>query len=231
MGWLLGDRASRVLSGIWYWLWGIPVASGGKVAEGVARDALSAMQQSVMDLAESVATLVAAYQRAREQYEGKVQESRDAEQQAVMAHQAGNEEAARMAMSKAILIETLLPQLREQVTQAEQVVTAAKDKLKREREKLETYKIQMQNLQAVAEVNKALATIARTSNQLDIGSAQSQFDTAQAAIEQNHLKVNARLEVLENPVEQLQAELDQMGLDAEITRRLERFYQNKRPAA
>ncbi len=225
--WLMGDRAGRVIVGTWHWLWGIPVEPGGKIAEEVAQEALSGMQQSVAQLAQSVASLIASYQRAKEKYASKEKEFHQAEHQARLAQQMGNEEVARLAMSKAILIERLLPQLQDQVQRAEKVVQAAREKLRREQEKLETYRIQMQNLKDINEVNEALAAIARTSSSLDIDSARSQFESAQSAIEKRYLRTNAQMEVAENPAEQLQADLDQMTLDDEITQRLKQLSSSK----
>ncbi|NJK73671.1 MAG: PspA/IM30 family protein, partial [Microcoleus sp. SU_5_6] len=38
--WLMGDKAGRTLVGVWNWLWGIPVESGGQVAVEVAEESL-----------------------------------------------------------------------------------------------------------------------------------------------------------------------------------------------
>jgi phage shock protein A len=221
--WFMGDRAGRVIVGIWHWLWGIPIEPGGKIAEEVAQEAIYAMQQSVLQLTQSVAALIASYQRAKEKYQSKEKEFHHAEQQAMLAQRMGNEVAARLAMSKAILIERLLPPLQERVQQAEKVVQAAKEKLQQEQEKLETYKVQMQNLKDISEVHEALAAIARTNNTLNIDSARSQFESAQSAIEKRYLRTNAQLEVSENPTERLQADLDRITLDHEITQRLKQL--------
>jgi phage shock protein A len=219
--WFLGERAGRVMSATWSWLWGLPVESGGKVAVEVAQESLQAMQRSVFQLTQSVATLMAAYQQAKNKYEIKQREFRQAEQQAILAHKQGNEEAARMAMTKAILIDRLLPPLVEQVTQAETVVLAAKDKLNRERQKLETYKLEMQNLKDLAELNEALAVIAQVNSEIEVDSARSQFATAQASVQRRHLQMSAQAELSENPAEKLTADLVQMTLDDEIAQRLQ----------
>jgi phage shock protein A len=217
--WLIGERAGRSLVGIWHWLWGIPVESGGKIAVEVARESIESMQRSIAQLTESVATVVAAYEKAKRKYEIKYGEFKQAEQQALIAHQQGNEEAARLAMSKAIVIERLLPKITEQVAQAEKVVLASKEKLNREREKLELYQTEMQNLTAIAEINEALATIAKIDSSLNLDSARYQFESAQTAIEGKYLKVNAQTELSESHIEQMQSDLDRLVLDDEITRR------------
>lgn len=218
--WLLGDRAARLVVATWNWLWGIPVESGGKVAVEVAQESLHSMQQSVVHLTESVAKVVAAHRQAREKYEAKKKELQQAEHQALLAKQVGNQEAARLAMMQAIMIERLLTQLEERVKQAEQIMIVSKEKLERERHKLEAYKAQMQNLKALSEVNEALAVIAKVNTDLNLDSARSHFEAAESAVQHRHLKVNALSELSENPTENLVAELNQLTLDDEITQRL-----------
>ena len=221
--WLVGDRAGHVMVATWHWLWGIPIQPGGKIAEEVAQESLYSMQKSVEELAQAVASLMASYQRAKDKYETKKKEFQQAEQQALLAQGMKNEKAARLAMSKAILIERVLPQLQNQVEEADKIVKAAQEKLRQEQEKLETYKLQMQNLKDISEINDALAAISRTHNSINIDSARSQFESAQAAIETRYLRTNAQLEMAQNPVEVMQAELEQMTLNDEITQRLNKL--------
>jgi phage shock protein A len=219
--WLMGDKAGRTIVGAWNWMWGLPVESGGPVAVAVAEESLRSMQESVQKLAAAVSTQVAAYQRAKTKYEEKVREMQTLERQAITAQRNGNEEAARLAMSKVIQTEQILPQLESQVKQAEQYVNASKDKLNRERMKLEAYKTDMQNMKDMAVINEALRDISKVNNDLSIDSARSQFDRAKNAVHDHHLKQQALAEISENPQERLQAELENMTLDDEVNRRLE----------
>ena len=219
--WLLGDKAGRTILGTWNWLWGIPIESGGRVAVEVAEESLRSMQESVQKLTQAVATQVAAYQRAKQKYEEKVKELRTSESQAMTGQRNGNEEAARLAMTKVLQIEQLLPQLEEQVKQAEQFVNASKDKLNRERTKIEQYKTDMQNMKDVSEINEALSAMAKVNSDLDIDSARSQFEAAKGAVQRRNLRVNAQAELSENPTEKLNAELEKMTLDDEVARRLQ----------
>lgn len=191
----------------------------GLIAVEVARESVQSMQQSVAQLAESVATAVAAYEKVKAKYTAKQHEFKQAENQALLAYQQGHEEAARLAMSRAIALERLLPKMGEQVAQAEKVVVGAREKLHREREKLEAYQTEMQNLKALAEINEALETIAQVDSSLDINSARYQFESAQAAVEERYLRANAQVELSENPAERLQSELDHLMLNDEISRR------------
>ena len=218
--WLMGDKAGRTIVGAWNWMWGLPVESGGPVAVAVAEESLRSMQESVQKLAAAVSTQVAAYQRAKTKYEEKVREMQTVERQAITAKRNGNDEAARFAMSKLIQTEQILPQLESQVKQAEQYVTASKDKLNRERMKLEAYKTDMQNMKDMAVINEALRDISKVNNDLSIDSARSQFEQAKNAVQNHHLEQQALAEISENPQERLQAELENMTLDDEVNRRL-----------
>ncbi|BAZ48338.1 PspA/IM30 family protein [Nostoc sp. NIES-4103] len=219
--WLMGEKAGRTIVGSWNWLWGMPVESGGKVAVAVAEESLQSMQESVQKLAQAVAMQEASYQTAKSKYQTKVKELQTLEQQVSIAQRSGNQEAARMAMTKVIQTEQILPKLEEMVKQAEAAVNASKDKLNRERIKLETYKADMQNMKDMSEVNEALAMIAKVNNKFDIGSAKSDFEKAKNAVERRNLQSNALAEMSENPVEKLQADIERLTIDDEVSRRLQ----------
>lgn len=221
--WIMGERAGRTIVGTWNWLWGMPVESGGKVAVAVAEESLQSMQEAVQKLAGAVAAQEGAYKTAKAKYETKIKEFNVLEQQAMIAQRGGNEEAARMAMTKAIQTEQILPKLEEMVKQAETAVKASKDKLNRERMKLESYKADMQNMKDMSDVNDALAMIAKVNNEFDIGSAKSDFEKAKGAVERRNLQTEALADLSENPAEKLQAEMENMTLDDEVARRLHRL--------
>ena len=216
----MGDRAGRVIVGSWRWLWGLPVESGGKVAVAVAEESLQSMQESVQQLAKAVAQQAGAYERARSKHQDKIEELRAYEQQARLAQKAGQDDGARLAMSRAIQIEKLLPALDQQVQQAGKFVEASKEKLNRERIKLEQYKSDMQNMKDLAEVNAALESIAKVNNEFDIGSARSSFQAAKNAVESRNMTNAALAELSENPQEKLAADLDQLSLDDQVAQRL-----------
>ncbi len=225
--WLVGEKAGRTIVGGWNWLWGIPVESGGRVSVEVAEESLRAMQESVQKLAAGVATQVAAYERAKQKYEAKVKEMQTFESQAMTAQRNGNQDAARLAMSKVIQTEQILPQLEAQVLQAEKFVEASKDKLKRERQKLEEYKTDLSNMKDMQEINQALGAITKVNDSLSIDSARSQFEQAKGAVERRNLKEKALAELSEDPTEKLQADLENMTVDDEVTRRLQRLENSK----
>jgi phage shock protein A len=218
--WLVGDRTGRVMTATWNWLLGIPIEANAQIAKEVAAESLISMQGSVNKLMEAVATVITAYQQALRIYEAKQKEAQVAEDQAILAHEQGDEEFAYLAMGKAIQIEFLLPQLHERVTQAEQLAEQMKLKLKQERQKLEQFKIEMQNLSALAEVNQALAAIAKTGGDLEMGTARAQFEQAGKAIEHQYLRGSVRAELSQNPNDALQANFDKLSLNDQITQRL-----------
>lgn len=221
--WLLGDRAAQTLIATWNWLWGIPIESGGKIAVEAAQESLYTMQEAVQQLTESVAQMTGSYQKAQQKLKSKQQELEQIEQQALVAKQRGNEPAARLAMGKVIMIERLLPALEAQVTQAEQILAAQRDRLLREQHRLETYKQELQNLKDLSEVNEALKAITQLDSNIQVTAARSQFENAQSAIQQRYLKTNALAELSENPTEKLAADLENLTLDEEISYRLGQF--------
>lgn len=91
-------------------------AQGGRqVGRELARESLLAIQQSA-------ASLAASYQCAKDLYDSKQQEFKQAEQQAILAYERGNKKAGNLAMGKAIAIKLILLQLAEQLRQAEQML-------------------------------------------------------------------------------------------------------------
>jgi phage shock protein A len=221
--WLMGEKAGRTVMATWNWLWGIPVESGGKVAVAIAEDSLQSMQQAVQRLATAVAAQEAAYKTAKSKYQTKAKELQTLEKQAYTAQELGDEEEAKLAMTMAIQTEQILPRLEEMVLQAERAVGASKDKLNRERLKLETYKAEMQNMRDISEVNAALEEIAKVNNEFDIGSAKHEFEKAKDAVERRNFTAQALAELSENSADKLQADIENMALNDEVARRLEKL--------
>lgn len=225
---LVGDTAGRSIVGSWKWLWGLPVESGGKIAQQVAQETIESMQQSVAQLTDSVAKVVAAYEQAKSKHYQKQEEIYKAQKQAETAHQSGNQEAVRLAFTKVIMLEKLLPQLQNQVAEVEKIMLGVKEKLSREKEKLETYKLEMANLNALSEINQALSEVNRISVGLNISSAHSQFTEAKQAIEGRYIQENVKSELLEDTTEKIESDLDQITLANEINRRLKQLENSKK---
>ncbi|MBC7879757.1 MAG: PspA/IM30 family protein [Anaerolineae bacterium] len=217
---LLGERAGRVVVSFWNWLWGKPVEAGGDVSVRVAEEALRDIQSSVQRLTQAVATQVSAYRRAQQLYQQKVKEYQTGEQQALLAKQQGRLDLARQAMSKALSVEQILPELEERVQKAEAYATAARTRLAKEQLQLEAYKSRLQNLKDLNEVNNALAEMAKVSSEFNIDSARSQFEDASNAVQRKQLQVEALNELSESPTQKADEELQAMSLDAELERRL-----------
>jgi phage shock protein A len=193
------------------------------VAVAVAEESLQSMQEGVHRLAEAVAIQDASYQKAKKMHEAKLKELEVLNRQVATAQKLGNDLAARQTMTKVIQIEQVLPNLESMIRQAEQAVNQSKAKLNRERVKIESYKSDMQNMKDLAEVNEALAIIASVNNEFDIGSAKSQFEEAKNAVETRNLRTNALAALSENPIAVVNAEIEQMTLEDEVTRRLQQI--------
>ena len=217
--WLLGDTAGRTSVAIWKYLWGIPVEGGGKIAQKVAQESIASMQESISQLSHAVAKVVSTQNLAQQQYDNKLKEYHEAEKQAQLAHSNGNEDAARLAITKAIAIDKILPQLRERVETTQITTNKAKAKLKREIEKLETYKLELENLKSLTLVNQAMAEIDGISDEWGFNSARTQFTEVKNSIEKRALLEEAKVELAENPNEVLAGEIDALSLEAEIEKR------------
>jgi phage shock protein A len=224
--WLLGETAGRTSIAVWKRLWGMPVEAGGKIAEKVAQEALISMQESIAELTNAVAKVVATYNLAQQQYNNKQEEFQLSERQAQLAHRNGNEELARLAITKAIAIEKILPQLSERVGAVQITMNKAKAKLQRETEKLEAYKLELANLKSLTLVNEAMGEIGSISTALDLDAAQSQFGDAKNSIEKRSLLEEARAELSENPSAALADEIDALSLEAEIEKRFKSLTSN-----
>ncbi|MBC8121399.1 MAG: PspA/IM30 family protein, partial [Gemmatimonadaceae bacterium] len=183
-------------------------------------EAFRDIQISVQRLTEAVATQVSAYRRAQQLYQQKVKEYETFERQALTAKQQGRTELARQALSKALTIEQILPELQERVQKAEAYANAARARLEKEQLQLEEYKSRLQNMKDLNEINNALATMAQVSDQYNIDSARTQFEEASGAVQRKKFQVEALNELSENPGEKVEQELKQLSLDAELDRRL-----------
>lgn len=95
--WLLGEKAGRFTESKWKWLWGISPES---------REVLKPLIQK--------------YEQTRQAYEGKLRELQRCDRQVLSAQRNGDVEAMHSASLQVTQLETLLPQLEEQVKQAEQ---------------------------------------------------------------------------------------------------------------
>jgi phage shock protein A len=214
--WFLGDKAGTTLVSAWNWLWGIPIESGEKIAVEAARESLDMMQRAIADLTDSVAKVEAAHKTALAKYGEKKNEHSELLQQVAIAYQKGHADLAQLAMAKAIAVERIPPSMQERVNQVEEVLKAAKGKLRREQDKLEMYKLEMSNLKAMGSINEAMGSINDIDNDLNLNGTQERFDDAGEAIQNRYWQENARMELSENSNEKIRLELDELNLDDEI---------------
>ena len=218
---ILGEKAGNTVIAVWRWAWGLPIETGGKVAKNVAQQSLQDMNEKIQQLAAGVAKVVAAHDKAKTKYLEKRKEIDYAKQQAKIANDKGNKDAAKIAITKVIMMEKIMPKLEEMVNKSEEIMTTAQDNLQREKEKLETYKLELANLSTLTEMNEAMNKISATTNSLDLGSATSQFSEAQSAIEGRYLEEMSVIELSESSTDKLGRQLDDLTLEDEISKRLE----------
>lgn len=218
---LFGERAGRFIVVTWNWLWGISEPSEQEQAVNEAEKSLAQMQASVEKLTQAVAVQVQNYQDAEERYSNKVKEYQNLETKAKALQANGNIESARLTIIQAIQLEKILPQLKENVENAEKYVTAAKQQLMREKEKLETYKSELANMQAVQEVNAALEQMVAVNNSYNIDAAKSQFEAAKETVNNRQVEVQALYELSQSEGDNFDNKMEDMSLEDEVSRRLE----------
>jgi len=128
-------------------------------------------------------------------------------------------------MVKVLSLEKILPAMKDRVDNAEKVVIAAKEKLRKEQEKIEHYKLEMSNLKAISSMNEALGKINEFDSSLNLNTSRDRFEDANEAINDRYRKENVYSELSENYSEKLAQEIDFLSLDDEINRRLAEFNQ------
>lgn len=229
--WLMGERGGQATVAVWNWLWGVPDESPEpQVSLEAAEQSLQLMGESVKKLEAAVSTQRAAYKRARQKYQEKLAEIEKLNQEAMIAQQNGNEYQARLAMSKAIQIEKILPQLEQQLKRVEDYVNSSQEQLNNERIKLETYQTDVANLKDMQEMNEALDCVAKVNNQFDTNSARSQLEEIKNTVEQRNLEQQALAELTMNADEKLGADIERLATEDEISRRLESFRKSHQPS-
>lgn len=227
--WLMGERAGRVTISTWKWLWGISNESAEpEFSLEMAEESLQLMRESIQKLEAAVLSQRDTYERAVQKYREKQAEITALEEEAVTAQDNGDEYQTRLAMSKAIQIEKILPQLEQQVQRAENYLNLSQEQLNQERIKLETYQTDLANLRDMQEINAALDQVAQVNNQFDTNSARSQLDEIKNRVEQRSLEAQAIAELTLNTDERLGSDIDRLETEDEIARRLERIRKSRR---
>lgn len=183
------------------------------------------MQQSVNKLIESVAQVGLVHAQAQAKLSEHQLELRKAHDQAALALKDGNEEDAHLAIAKALNPGKISPNLSHMVEQSQQLLDLAKQDLQIEREKLETCRFEMGNLQAIAEMNEAQGQVMKLSGSFSSDSARSQFESAEAAIKTQNLKVVAQRELSQSPTQALEKQLDDLTQSDAIEHRLKSIKQ------
>lgn len=218
--WILGERAYRTIGAAWNWMWGRAANEGGEMSVAVAEQSVIDMSNAVRQLAEAVGIQQGSYNQAVEKYQGKVREHEQFTQKALIAQQQGNEELAKAAMAKVIAIEGVLPSMEAAVNQAKSLLDTSIGRLEDQRRRLESNRTDLANMKDMAQVNAALKAVADLNPETNMLGAQSDFDRAKQAVLSQGARTNAVLALSEDPNAKLAKELDSLGQDQEIARRL-----------
>jgi phage shock protein A len=181
--WLMGDRAGKVTTDVWDWLWGkepptAPQPSQEDTLE-IAERSLALMSQSVASLSNAVGQQASSYKKLQVEYDKKAQEIQGLEREAAIAAKKGRERDARLTLVKVIQQEALLEQLHAQIDRVEELLISSQNRLTQEQLEVERYRTEIQNTRDLSRVNTALREIARVNDEFDGGSAKSTLDNAQ----------------------------------------------------
>lgn len=222
--WLMGDWAGRLTINTWNWLWGKPLEASPPAGPDVittAEQSLKTMQQSVEELEQTVRTQRTAYRQAELKYQGKLRQVRSYEQQAAIAQQQGNTTGARLAMTQAVQLEKLLPQIEERLHQAREFLQTSEVRLQREMIQLEAYRLDVEHLKDMAELGNVLDPISQPSRQQDLDAARSHLDEARSHLQLQRLEEQALAEL--SPAHSPDTDWEQDQLEEEVARRLQQF--------
>lgn len=225
--WLMGERGGHITVAIWNWLWGISEAPQEEESEpgaiAVAEASLQAMQESVKKLAQASNQQYEGYRQAKRKYLQRVRELEQLEELAAQAQREGKQDAAQATILRVMQLEQFLPQLEEQVKQAEQFANESQAILRRERSRLEAYREDLRDLKDLAEINEALAEIAQLHDRQDMASTRAQFEQAKTSVHQRYLERQAYAELLANSSNPTGTTADPTTPEAEVARRLQQL--------
>ncbi|MEM8721638.1 MAG: PspA/IM30 family protein [Cyanobacteria bacterium P01_G01_bin.39] len=223
--WLLGETAGRTIISAWKWLWDLPVESGKGIAQNVAQESILSMQESITQLNNAVTKLVAAYDLAKQNYYIRLGEFNLAKKHVKIAYSKGKKNTLKSAVTKVITFKKALLESRDIVVQAQANVEKSQEKLTKEIEKLESYKLEMKNIEIISTINMAMEEISQITAELDLELASSQFVSARDAIEQKALLESAKADLAKNLQQKLETEIDLSSCFTKVT---EDISQNKK---
>ncbi|TVR14085.1 MAG: PspA/IM30 family protein [Phormidium sp. GEM2.Bin31] len=227
--WLMGDWAGRITINTWNWLWGKPPEAPPDSEADVITTAelsLKTMQQSVQDLEQTVRAQRSAYRQAELKYKAKLRQVESYEKQAAIAQQQGDKAGARLAMTQAIRLEKLLPQIGDRLHHAQAFLQSSEERLQRETIQLEAYRLDVEHLKDMAELGDVLDPMSQMSRQQDLESARSHLDDARSRLELQRLEEQALTELSQTQPGDMEADSEHYHLNEEVERRLQQFDQS-----
>lgn len=224
--WFLGDRAGWIVIAIWTWLWCVPDGSDCQSNVETTHRSLQVMQRSVQKLAELVSMQGVTYEKARDRYLEKQQIIKQLQDQAGFAIRQGNESAARLVMARSIELEKVLPMLRQQVDRAEALLQTSKSCLEKEQLSLEAYRIRIQSLRDLSEINQTLTTVAQLDWPSSHEQADAELETMGQTLEEEYNTLSSEAMLTESWTDQLNNKWEAMSLNDAISERLQQLKQS-----
>jgi phage shock protein A len=225
--WLMGDSLGPITIEIWQWLWSLEsqptppptaptVTAADKAAVEGAEVSIRAMQMQISTLELAVKQVVAAAKLASEQYAAKHRQCQDLEALALAAQTEGDVSAARLAMSQAIIIDRILPQMLERVERAQDLARSAQIKLAQERESLSIAQTEIETLKAMVAMNQSLSQTENFSQSFRSNSLPDRFQVVRSEIEYRNQELETMYELT---IDEDQVFSDR-ELDLEIAKKL-----------
>lgn len=192
--WLLGDRAGRVAMGTISWLIGQPIEKGDAKAVAIGREALVDIEQNVHLMTSAVAEQQAALAQATNLYNDMQQQSLRLQSQAEQLVAAGAEDDALTVLSELEVVESSLPQLKQQCEVAEANFENSKDNLIEMQRSLKQMQAQQKVAASMEKVTAALSK-ANALSGVSSNSAKSTLEDVHSAVKQRSLVETAKAQL------------------------------------
>ncbi len=230
VNWLMGDRAGKVTTDAWDWLWGKepPVAPPPSQEDtlAIAERALAQMTKSVTNLSAAVAQQASSYKNLQVQYDRQAQEIKALEQEAANAAKKGRERDARLTLARVIQQEALLAQLFTQVDRAEALLLSSQNRLTQEQMEVERYRTEIRQTRDISRVNTALREIARVNDEFDGDSAKSTLENAQLQATEYEMQQKLVADISLNRSAQAEQDSD-LNIQNQVNERLAKLKNNR----
>ena len=219
---MFGKQAVEGALAVWYWLWGMPVNSGGQLSVAAGESAIDNQITVVQQLADAVGTQEAAVEQIADIINENETRAQGLERQIGRLVSEKTEEADSAALDLVAELEAIeggLPDLEAKLAQATANFEHGQEQLKLQEQELKRMKYQQKQNAANQRVNAALEKATKTMKSVEIKGT-STLDKATEAIKRRGSEAQGK----SNAHSSLGSS-DRMAAKASAAARLERFRQ------